>query len=262
MFREPVKKHYLGLNKEFRFRGEEPSRIENFSDAVFALAITLLLISTSPPRTFADIEQFTLELIPFALCITLIMLVWYQHFTFFFRYGYRSTQIVFWNTALLFIILFYVYPLKFLTRMLCLPVFYFVSGNREFIDEVKTMIPATEVDELMMIYGLGAAGLFLVLAKMFHIAMRQSEVLGLNEIERFDTRVSMTSNLLLASVPLLSAMLAFLLGSRWWTGMVSGFAYFLYTPLMFWYGTRSDKKRKALLARQDHSSPSKETDPI
>jgi uncharacterized membrane protein len=262
MFREPVKRHYLGLNKEFRFRGEEPSRIENFSDAVFALAITLLLISTSPPRTFADIEKFTLELIPFGLCITLIMLVWYQHFIFFFRYGFRSTQIIFWNTALLFIILFYVYPLKFLTRMLCLPIFYFVSGNREFIDEVTTMIPATEVDELMTIYGLGAAGLFLVLARMFHIALRRSDALELNEVERFDTRMSMTSNLLLASVPLLSALLALLLGSHWWTGMVSGFTYFLYTPLMFWYGTRSDKKRKALLARQGHSSPSMDPDPI
>ena len=43
MVREALGKHYIGMNKEFRFRGEEPGRLENFSDAVFALAITLLL---------------------------------------------------------------------------------------------------------------------------------------------------------------------------------------------------------------------------
>ena len=47
MFRDVIKKHYMGMNQGFRYRGEEPGRLENFSDAVFALAITLLLISTT-----------------------------------------------------------------------------------------------------------------------------------------------------------------------------------------------------------------------
>ena len=37
MIRDSLKKHYHGMNKEFRFRGEEPGRLENFSDAVFGL---------------------------------------------------------------------------------------------------------------------------------------------------------------------------------------------------------------------------------
>lgn len=49
MIREALGKHYIGMNKEFRFRGEETGRLENLSDGVFALAITLLLISTSAP---------------------------------------------------------------------------------------------------------------------------------------------------------------------------------------------------------------------
>ena len=85
MIREALKKHYHGMNQEFRFRGEEPGRLENFSDAVFALAITLLLISTSPPTTFEQIKRFVWDLIPFCLCIIFIIMIWHEHFTFFFR---------------------------------------------------------------------------------------------------------------------------------------------------------------------------------
>ena len=42
MIRDGLKKHYIGMNKEFRYRGEKPRRLENFNNAVFALAITLL----------------------------------------------------------------------------------------------------------------------------------------------------------------------------------------------------------------------------
>ena len=68
------------MNPDFRYRGVEPGRMENFSDAVFALAITLLLISTSPPTNFDQIKRFVWELIPFSLCITIIILIWHEHF--------------------------------------------------------------------------------------------------------------------------------------------------------------------------------------
>lgn len=69
MIREAFKKHRVGANKEFRHRGEEPGRLENFSDAVFALAITLLLISTSPPTNFEQIK--VLHGTSFRLCFAL-----------------------------------------------------------------------------------------------------------------------------------------------------------------------------------------------
>ena len=34
MLRDVIKKHYMGMNQGFRYRGEEPGRLENFSDAV------------------------------------------------------------------------------------------------------------------------------------------------------------------------------------------------------------------------------------
>ena len=74
-------------NGGFRFRGKDPGRLENLSDGVFALAITLLLISTNAPSDIEQIKQFAWELIPFSICIVLIMLIWYEHFVFYYRYG-------------------------------------------------------------------------------------------------------------------------------------------------------------------------------
>lgn len=39
-------------NPLFRWRGGEVSRLEAFSDAVFALTLTLLVASTTAPKTF------------------------------------------------------------------------------------------------------------------------------------------------------------------------------------------------------------------
>jgi hypothetical protein len=93
MLRTLAKKHYLGMASTFRYRGEEPSRIEALSDSCFALAIGLLLISTKSPDTFEELFDFTRDLIPVALCLTMIMLVWHQHFIFFIRYGFRNARL-------------------------------------------------------------------------------------------------------------------------------------------------------------------------
>ena len=52
----------------------EPDRLENFSDTVFALAITRPLISTSSPNNFDQIKHFAFDLIPFLDAFYLIYL--------------------------------------------------------------------------------------------------------------------------------------------------------------------------------------------
>ena len=146
MIREGLKKHYIGMNKEFRYRGEEPGRIENFSDAVFALAITLLLISTSPPSSFEQIKRFVYDLIPFFICIILIIVIWHEHYVFFFRYGLRNGKIILLNTLFLSLVLFYVYPLKFLTKLILVPIAYLL-GESSLLTELSGLISAKDIDD-------------------------------------------------------------------------------------------------------------------
>lgn len=246
MVRELIKAKLKDTDPQFRHRGEEPGRLENFSDAVFALAITLLLISTSPPSNFAQIKRFVWEIIPFALCIVFIILIWFEHFTFFYRYGLRNARVLVYNSLFLVIVLFYVYPLKFLTKLILIPISH-LFGQHELRAELLGMIDARDMGALMIVYGLGAFAVFAVLTLMYKYALTQADSLELNEIERFDTQTKITTNKLMALVPLISVLVAIVLYPFWFGGMLAGFAYFLYTPIMMAFGKRTQKARAELL---------------
>jgi uncharacterized membrane protein len=247
MLRDSLKDHMIGMNPDFRHRGVIAGRMENFSDAVFALAITLLLISTSPPSNFDQIKRFVWELIPFSLCIIFIILIWHEHFTFFFRYGLRNSKVLVLNSLFLILVLFYVYPLKFLTKLILFPI-AMLFGQENLVQEMMGMIRGEDMADLMIIYGLGAFCVFGILMLMYRYALKNADALELNEIERFDTKAKITTNKLMAVVPLISVVIAIIFHSHWVGGMLAGFTYFLYTPVMFIFSGRNDKARKALLA--------------
>ena len=242
-----LKKKIVGLDDKFQYRGQNQSRVETLSDAVFALAITLLVLSSTVPETFRQLWVSMSDIIPFALSTVLIMVIWFQHANFFLKYGLQDRTTIVFNTLLLFLVLVYVYPLKFLTRLLVQiygNIFGLMTADLTAFGDYNQ----ENMQLLMIYYGLGAFLIFFTLCIMYRRALGLSDILQLNDYEKFQTRMSMYANLLLASVPLLSVLITWIDPfGNYITFVVAGFLYFIYIPVMTIFSARAKKKRKAFI---------------
>lgn len=215
----------------FRWRGAEITRLEGFSDAVFAFAVTLLVVSLEVPKTFHELMQAMRGFAAFGICFALLSDVWFNHYRFFRRYGLQTPWAVFLNCMLLFFVLFYVYPLKFL--------FVSVLNGRGGIE-------AQEARTLFVIYGGGYAAVFLVLALLYLHAWRKRGELGLNQLELLKTRHGLIDQIAMVIVGLGSASLALSLPLRW-VGL-AGYVYFV-IGVYFTVAGKIFGKRKRLLMK-------------
>src|SRR5271155_944063 len=114
MIREHLPGDHLQAEANFRWRGGDITRLEGFTDAVFAFAVTLLVVSLEVPRTFTELIAVMKGFVAFAICFAVLVHVWYCHYKFSRRYGLQTVYTIVLNSALIFVVLFYVYPLKFL----------------------------------------------------------------------------------------------------------------------------------------------------
>src|SRR5580698_5347366 len=107
--------HRRGLlpEKYFRWRGGEITRLEAFCDVVFGFALTLLVVSLEVPRNYSEMMTAMRGFLPFAVCFAQLVMIWLAHYRFSRRFGLEDPYTVFLNIVLLFLVLFYVYPLKF-----------------------------------------------------------------------------------------------------------------------------------------------------
>ncbi|MEM6644503.1 MAG: TMEM175 family protein [Bacteroidota bacterium] len=234
-----IKNQLVGLNPQFRYRGLNQTRIETFSDAVFAVAFTLVVLSTSVPETFEELRRSVEDIIPSFICIVLIVVIWYQHYIFFLRYGLQNVGVVVINTFLVFLVLIYVYPLKFLTRLLVELYSGLIFGQEvNYTAQFGELMTSDNMTLLMTTYGVGVTLIFITTAWLYRHAHSKRVELELNEYEAFATRVSIWLNLLMGLPPFLSTVIAFLhpFGHGPANIIVAGFIYMLYPPMMIGFG--------------------------
>jgi hypothetical protein len=228
--------------------GGEITRLETLSDGTFAIAITLLVVSLEVPTTFAQLAASMRGFGAFAICFSYLVWIWFQHTRFFRRYHLQDAFTVALNGLLLFVVLFYVYPLKFLWTMLEA---VFVRGDIHVTGadgSVVEMIQWGDGVTLMVIYGIGFSAVFFSFALLYWRAYAKRRTLGLDALGAFDTRSAIWENVGVGAVGLVSILIA-VAGGPGMTA-IAGVSYALIGVVKgvhgYWHGSRRARLESAL----------------
>jgi uncharacterized membrane protein len=179
---------------EFRKRAHEVSRLEAFSDVIFGFSISLLVVSLEAPKSYQEMMETLRGFLPFTICYFIFIMIWWEHHRFFKRYALQDATTIVLNILLMFVVLFYVYPLKFM--------FSLVTG------QLHGSIPPDGLGMLFTVYGAGFTAVFWLLSAMYFHALRQREKLHLNAVEQIDTRETMIDTFVMGSFGIVSMALA------------------------------------------------------
>ena len=223
MFRKTLSFKKIKSNDPIVWRGHEITRIEALSDAIFGFAITLLIMSLEVPHTFEDLMKALHFIFPFGFCFGITMTVWYNQNIFFRRYGLHDTTTIALNASLMFMVLVYMFPLKFMMG---------AAFHKGFhIDN------QAQSNTIYTLYSGGFACFYALFTSMYLNAYKKRAVLGLSDREAFATLMSAYSNLIVTAVSVLVVILA-----SYGFMYYSYFAFILITPAMIILHNKRNKR--------------------
>src|SRR5688500_6640864 len=255
MIREHLIKREPGVRNGFRLRGlGETSRVEALSDGVFAFASMLLVVSLEVPRTFDQLLVMMRGFLAFAITFAMLFHVWFTQYKFFRRYGLIDNFTIWMTALLLFVVLFYVYPLKFVWTLMVNVLLGF-GRTVEVGGETVPVVRMAQMPTLLAVYGAGFAAVFIIFALLYWHAYRKRAALELDALETHDTRSYVQENALMALVGLLSVALA--LSGAALGSLLAGLVYWLIGPVQYLHGRQRHKSRLKLEAQASNAELSR-----
>ncbi|MEM6653213.1 MAG: TMEM175 family protein [Pseudomonadota bacterium] len=241
MIRNELAKH-LDHDPDFEWRGQNVSRIENLSDIVFALALGMMLFGDAPPQTFTELVRFLISIIPVTASFAVLFMIWNAHFVFFRRYALADNTIVLINSALLLMVLFTAYPLKFIFESLFCFIIASITGD--FSQLIDTEMTYGNSGLSMAFFGAGYALIYTLLSGMYAHAVHKSGLIGLSDKERRLTRQTVWT----FRGQVLIALGIVVIAAFTPIGAFAGAMMFLFWPntfLMAWAAAKTHKKPAA-----------------
>ncbi len=253
MIRETLSKRESEVQNGFRLRGlGEVSRIEALSDGVIAFAITLLVVSLEVPRTFDELLVTMRGFLAFAITFAMLFHVWHTQYRFFRRYGLNDNFTIWLTALLLFVVLFYVYPLKFVWTFIVNALLGLGTKVQTASGQVEAVVRGEQIPLMLLVYGAGFAAVFAIFALLYLHAYRKRGDLNLSELEVFDTRSWFQENALMSLVGVVSIAFALTRNPRYMT--ISGMSYWLIAPVLFLHGHVRGRRRRSIESRLSDGS--------
>ena len=221
----PKELQSLMVERDFRLRGLEVTRLDTFVDAAFAFVLTLLVISfdeipSNIPEMLAAIKR-----IPgFAASFAVLMWFWLEHRLWSRRYGLETSKTVLHSLTLIFVVLVYVYPL----RMVFEGMFSNLTGG--YLSTSYRIESYNDLRVMFVFYSVGFCAMSVLVSQLYRLALRSSDALALNSIETRKTMIKVQAWAIAASLGLLSILLAVTLPEG--LLVLAGYMYFALFPLM------------------------------
>jgi hypothetical protein len=166
--------------------------------------------------------------------------IWYEHNWFFRRTGLQDPWTVFLNCVLLFVVLFYVYPLKFLTAALMSRFFGLGGGVGPSFSSV-TYSGST----LMVMYSTGVVLIFGTFVLLYRHARARRAELDLSPSDDVALAYGLRGHVISMSLGAVSLALALASEAL---APIAGFLYGLMGPLHAWNGYAGGKAQAKLAA--------------
>lgn len=230
-----------------RVRGRYVSRLEGFTDAVIGFAITLLIVSMEVPNSLDELFAMVLGFPAFAITFLLLTFIWYWHYRFFRQFGLNTGQVIWANGVLLFLVLLFVYPLKFLATFV---INYLILEHWIGIDMPDVLtFRDDQFAHLHALYAAGFSSVFFCFVWFYRIALRQAAELELTAREIEYVRTHSNMFLIVAVVPALTIIVAYLPYD--YAPMWAGFANSLIWPATAVYERIVGKRLRALEAQEE-----------
>ena len=216
----------IRCDKNFtRWRGGDISRLESFSDAVFAIAITLLVVSHDVPKDYLQFKSVMWGFVGFGVTFMMLAFIWLANFKFHRRYGLEDGISIFLNFLLIFLVLFFIYPLKFLAQVLInLGVLHHGLGINFDIG----FSGGFDYYNIFIVYGIGGFAIWFTIILMYIHAYSKRNILELDEKELEITKETIIANSVVCFTILCSIILAINEANHW-----PGTIYLFITPLIF-----------------------------
>jgi uncharacterized membrane protein len=223
----------------FRQRGMDMTRLETFTDAAFAFAVTLLVVGggDSVPSNFDELISALKQVPAFAASFANIMMFWYAHHVWSRRFGIEDLSSVFLSLLLIFITLIYVYPLKAIYSG---AFWYFSNGYLASFFDIGSM---ENLRQLFTIFGIGYAALATVIVLLNRHALSIAAPLSLNDREVFSTHTEIQFWFINLAVAVTSVLLATLLPDK--LVVVAGMIYSIFAVVLPWHGARRSRAAPA-----------------
>ncbi|PWH83200.1 DUF1211 domain-containing protein [Algibacter marinivivus] len=202
------------------------NRVEALSDAVFAFAATLMVVSLGSGDTLLELKSNFKNLISFGVSFFVLIALWKLHYNYFRRNNYLDNRIITYNSVLLFVVLYFVFPLKSLTGTWL----------------KQSAVSLNDLASLFILYSLGFLLIFLCFSLMYKRAYKKSEKNSITLL--FYHR----HFLIFVVVALVSILLAiFKIGIIFG---VPGFVYAFLGPLCYFHALKFNKKHPDFIQKK------------